>query len=49
MPRRYLLGRIAQAALVLEAAFTASFILLQLLPGDAVLIKFLNPELGLGP
>jgi hypothetical protein len=49
MPRRYLLGRIAQAALVLWAAFTASFILLQLLPGDAVLIKFLNPELGLGP
>jgi ABC-type dipeptide/oligopeptide/nickel transport system permease component len=35
--------------LVLWAAFTASFILLQLLPGDAVLIKFLNPELGLGP
>ncbi len=49
MPRRYLLGRIAQAALVLWTAFTASFILLQLLPGDAVLIKFLNPELGLGP
>ncbi|WP_304351797.1 ABC transporter permease [Comamonas testosteroni] len=49
MPRRYLLGRIAQAALVLWAAFTASFILLQLLPGDAVLIKFQNPELGLGP
>lgn len=49
MPRRYLPGRIAQAALVLWAAFTASFILLQLLPGDAVLIKFLNPELGLGP
>lgn len=49
MPRRYLLHRLAQAALVLWAAFTASFILLQLLPGDAVLIKFLNPELGLGP
>ena len=49
MPRRYLLSRIDQAALVLWAAFTVSFILLQLLPGDAVLIKFLNPELGLGP
>lgn len=49
MPSRYLLSRIAQAALVLWAAFTASFILLQLLPGDAILIKFLNPELGLGP
>lgn len=34
MPRRYLLGRIAQAALVLWAAFTASFILLQLLPTE---------------
>ncbi|KAB2897551.1 MAG: HD domain-containing protein, partial [Burkholderiaceae bacterium] len=49
MNYRYLLSRIAQAALVLWAAFTASFVLLQLLPGDAVLIKFLNPELGLGP
>ncbi|WP_280191467.1 ABC transporter permease [Delftia sp. PS-11] len=49
MPRRYLLSRIAQAILVLWAAFTVSFVLLQLLPGDAVLIKFLNPELGLGP
>ncbi len=49
MNYRYPLSRIAQAALVLWAAFTASFVLLQLLPGDAVLIKFLNPELGLGP
>ncbi len=46
---RYVVGRIGQAALVLWAAFTASFILLQALPGDAILIKFLNPELGLGP
>lgn len=46
---RYLLSRIGQAAIVLWAAFTASFILLQALPGDAILIKFLNPELGLGP
>lgn len=46
---RYLAHRIGQALLVLWAAFTASFILLQMLPGDAVLIKFLNPELGLGP
>jgi peptide/nickel transport system permease protein len=46
---RYLFGRIGQAAIVLWAAFTASFILLQALPGDAILIKFLNPELGLGP
>jgi peptide/nickel transport system permease protein len=46
---RYVTGRIGQAALVLWAAFTVSFILLQALPGDAILIKFLNPELGLGP
>ncbi|NIX77015.1 ABC transporter permease [Microvirga terricola] len=46
---RYLIGRIGQALIVLWAAFTISFILLQSLPGDAILIKFLNPELGLGP
>ncbi|TSD82150.1 ABC transporter permease, partial [Mycobacterium sp. KBS0706] len=44
---RYLLGRVGQAVLVLWAAFTAAFILLQALPGDAILIKFQNPELGL--
>jgi peptide/nickel transport system permease protein len=44
---RYVLGRIGQAVLVLWAAFTLSFILLQAMPGDAVLIKFLNPEYGL--
>jgi peptide/nickel transport system permease protein len=46
---RYLFGRIGQAVLVLWAAFTVTFLLLQLLPGDAVLIKFQNPDLGLGP
>ncbi|MFE0752909.1 ABC transporter permease [Inquilinus sp. NPDC058860] len=46
---RYLLGRVGQAVLVLWAAFTAAFILLQALPGDAILIKFQNPELGLSP
>lgn len=45
----YLMRRIGQALMVLWAAFTASFILLQLLPGDAVLIKFLSPEFALGP
>ncbi|MFD2754546.1 ABC transporter permease [Comamonas terrae] len=45
----YLLRRTGQALLVLWAAFSASFVLLQLMPGDAVLIKFLNPDLGLGP
>jgi peptide/nickel transport system permease protein len=44
---RYVVGRIAQALVVLWAAFTLSFILLQAMPGDAVLIKFLNPEFGL--
>ena len=32
---RYLASRIGQALLVLWAAFTASFVLLQFLPGDA--------------
>ena len=44
---RYLLSRTAQAALVLWAAFTVAFVLLQVLPGDAILIKFQSPELGL--
>ncbi|MCG8710229.1 ABC transporter permease [Brenneria sp. 4F2] len=44
---RYLITRLAQALIVLWAAFTLSFVLLQALPGDAVLIKFQNPELGL--
>ena len=45
----YALRRAGQAAIVLIAAFTATFILLQLLPGDAILIKYDNPELGLTP
>ncbi len=35
--------------MVLWAAFTIAFILLQALPGDALLIKFQNPDLGLSP
>lgn len=46
---RFTFEKIVQAAIVLWAAFTVSFVLLQALPGDAILIKFLNPELGLGP
>ncbi|WP_420963641.1 ABC transporter permease [Brucella sp. IR073] len=46
---KYVLSRIGQAVIVLWAAFTLSFILLRALPGDAVLIKFLNPEYGLSP
>ncbi|MFI6601748.1 ABC transporter permease [Nonomuraea sp. NPDC050536] len=46
---RYMLGRVGQALLVLWVAFTVGYVLLQLLPGDAILIKFQNPELGLSP
>ena len=46
---RYLLGRIGQAVLVLAVTFTAAFLLLQALPGDAIMIKFMSPEMGLGP
>ena len=34
----FVLRRAGQAAIVLVAAFTATFFLLQLLPGDAILI-----------
>lgn len=44
---RYLTVRFGQALIVLWAAFTLSFVLLQALPGDAMLIKFQNPDLGL--
>ena len=43
----YLFNRVAQALFVLWAAFTISFVLLQAMPGDAILIKFQNPDLGL--
>ncbi|KQQ65851.1 ABC transporter permease [Microbacterium sp. Leaf320] len=45
----FVLRRAGQAAIVLIAAFTATFFLLQLLPGDATLIKFSDPSLGLSP
>lgn len=44
---RYLAQRLGQAGLVLLAAFTVAFVLLQALPGDGVLIKFLGSEMGL--
>lgn len=46
---RHLGSRLGQAALVLLAAFAATFLLLQAMPGDSILIKFENPELGLSP
>ncbi|TQC76176.1 ABC transporter permease [Pantoea dispersa] len=49
MMRHALLHRAGQSLLVLWAAFTLAFLLLQVLPGDAVLIKFQNPDLGLSP
>ena len=49
MSGRALGSRVGQAVLVLALAFTLAFVLLQALPGDAVLIKFENPELGLSP
>ena len=49
MMQRSLLRRVGQSVLVLWAAFTLSFLLLQVLPGDAVLIKFQTPDLGLSP
>jgi len=49
MMSHYLLRRAGMGLLVLWAAFTLSFVLLQVLPGDAVLIKFQNPDLGLSP
>jgi peptide/nickel transport system permease protein len=46
---RYIASRIGQALFVLWVAFTAAFLLLQALPGDAILIKFQSPDLGLSP
>jgi len=46
---RFFSVRIGQALLVLWAAFTLSFVLLQALPGDAILIKFQDPSMGLSP
>lgn len=46
---RRILSRLGQAVIVVALAFTVAFVLLQALPGDAVMIKFENPELGLSP
>ncbi|GEP54497.1 ABC transporter permease [Reyranella soli] len=46
---RYLLGRVGQALVVLAITFTAAFLLLQVLPGDAIMIKFMSPEMALTP
>lgn len=46
---KYLFSRFLQALFVLWAAFTIAFVLLQALPGDAIMIRFLSPDLGLTP
>lgn len=46
---KYALARIGQALVVLWAAYTLSFVLLHALPGDGIMIKFENPEMGLSP
>jgi len=44
---RYIAARTGQALLVLVATFTLAFLLLQALPGDAVMIKFLSGDMAL--
>jgi peptide/nickel transport system permease protein len=43
----YVLRRIGQGLVVLWASFTAAFILLQMVPGNGIMTRFENPDLGL--
>ncbi|NHI15701.1 ABC transporter permease [Microbacterium sp. CBS5P-1] len=43
------LRRVGQSLVVLVAAFTVAYLLLAALPGDAVLARYGNPDLGLTP
>jgi len=45
----YVLRRVGQAVLVLALAYTAAYLLLAALPGDAVIARYGSPELGLTP
>lgn len=45
----YVLHRIGQAVLVLALAYTAAYVLLAALPGDAIIARYASPELGLTP
>ncbi|MFC8044648.1 ABC transporter permease [Nocardia sp. NPDC057353] len=47
--RGYVLKRLAQAALVLLAAYTLSFVLLSALPGDSVNNRIQNPDAQISP
>ncbi|WP_336651747.1 MULTISPECIES: ABC transporter permease [unclassified Leucobacter] len=49
MTRGAVLRRVGQAMLVLWLAYTCAFVLLAALPGDAVMARFGNPDLGLTP
>ena len=44
---RYALRRAGGALLVLALAFTAAYVMLTALPGDAVMARYGNPDLGL--
>ncbi|MFC0675370.1 ABC transporter permease [Brachybacterium hainanense] len=46
---RFALRRTGGALLVLVLAFTAAYVLLAALPGDAVMARYGNPDLGLTP
>lgn len=45
----YIVRRVLQALVVLLLAYTVAYVLLSALPGDAVLARYGNPELGLSP
>ena len=45
----YVVRRLLQALLVLALAYTVAYVLLAALPGDAVLARYGNPDLGLTP
>ncbi len=47
MTARFALRRTGQAALVVIATFVLAFLLLQALPGDAIVARYASPELGL--
>ncbi|MFC3059696.1 ABC transporter permease [Paenirhodobacter populi] len=41
--------KLGQGLFVLWAAFTISFVLLQIMPGDAILVRFMDGDMGLTP
>ena len=45
----YVLRRLGQAAIVLVLAYAVAYVLLGVLPGDAVMARYGSPELGLTP